>query len=139
VGIGTSIPNTKLHINGVGIENNGSTAVVRIVSGNGVQNLLLDGNEIDATADGLHLNNNSSENLLLVNGGGNVGVGITTPSRKLHIRDAMRLEPRTTLPINESAGDLFTLGNSASSVLCFYTGKLWVAVAPSSATATIVN
>jgi hypothetical protein len=72
VGIGTSNPNTMLHINGKGLDNTGSTAVVRIVSGNGAQNLLLDGNEIDATADNLNLNYNSSEDVVLAHGGGNV-------------------------------------------------------------------
>jgi hypothetical protein len=85
VGIGTTNPNTKLHINGTGIDNNGSTAVVRIVSGNGAQNLLLDGNEIDAIADELFLNNNTNQNVILANGGGNVGVGTATPAFKFDV------------------------------------------------------
>jgi Chaperone of endosialidase len=85
VGIGTMNPNTKLHINGTGIDSNGSTAVVRIVSGNGAQNLLLDGNEIDAIADGLFLNNNTHQNVILANGGGNVGIGTATPAYKFDV------------------------------------------------------
>ncbi len=85
IGIGTTIPNAKLHINGTGIDNNGSTAVVRIVSGNGAQHLLLDGNEIDALADGLFLNNNTNQNVILARGGGNVGISTTTPNSKLHV------------------------------------------------------
>jgi Collagen triple helix repeat (20 copies) len=72
VGIMTSRPSALLHINGTGIDNNGSTAVVRIVSGNGAQNLLMDGNEIDATADNLNLNYNTSQSVVLAHGGGNV-------------------------------------------------------------------
>lgn len=85
IGINTSTPNTKLHINGTGIENNGTTAVMRIVSGNGSQNLLLDGNEIDAMADGLFLNNNTSQNVSIVTGGGNVGINTSAPNTKLHV------------------------------------------------------
>ncbi|MCB0519268.1 MAG: tail fiber domain-containing protein [Saprospiraceae bacterium] len=79
IGIKTSSPNTILHVNGTGVDNNGVTAVVRIVSGNGAQNLLMDGNEIDATADDLYLNNNTAENVILANGGGKVGIGTSNP------------------------------------------------------------
>jgi hypothetical protein len=85
VGIGTTSPNTLLHINGTGVDNDGSTAVIRIVSGNGAQNLLLDGNEIDAIADGLFLNNNTDENVVLANGGGNVGIGTAAPNHPLEM------------------------------------------------------
>jgi hypothetical protein len=85
VGIGTSSPNTMLHINGTGIDNDGSTAVVRIISGNGAQNLLIDGNEIDAVADGLFLNHNVADNVILVDRGGNVGIGTASPTARLHV------------------------------------------------------
>jgi hypothetical protein len=91
VGIRTSSPNALLHIDGTGIENNGSTAVVRIVSGNGAQNLLLDGNEIDAIADGLFLNGNVSGNVILASGGGNVGIGTTNPASKLTVNGKARI------------------------------------------------
>ena len=51
VGIGTTEPNATLQINGV--DNDGTTAALRIVTRDGTQNLLLDGNEIDALADDL--------------------------------------------------------------------------------------
>ena len=86
VGVGTETPTAKLHIIGTGIDNDGITAVVRIVSGNGAQNLLLDGNEIDALADGLYLNNNTNQNIVLVNGGGKVGIGTTDLSSSYKLR-----------------------------------------------------
>jgi hypothetical protein len=85
VGIGTLHPTAMLHIDGGGIDNTGSTAVVRIVSQNGNQTLLLDGNEIDATNDGLFLNNNTNQNVILANGGGNVGIGTKSPADRLHV------------------------------------------------------
>ncbi|MFZ4660548.1 MAG: tail fiber domain-containing protein [Caldilineaceae bacterium] len=87
VGIGTNSPNTMLHINGTGVDNTGATAVVRIISGNGAQTLLMDGNEIDALADGLFLNNNATQPIVLANGGGNVGIGVTNPTYRLELPD----------------------------------------------------
>lgn len=92
VGIGTSNPNTMLHINGQGIDNNGSTAVLRIISGNGAQNLLMDGNEIDATADGLYLNHNTNQNVVLADGGGRVGIGTNNPAALLHVAGKGRFD-----------------------------------------------
>jgi hypothetical protein len=85
LGVSTTNPAAKLHINGTGIDNNGSTAVVRITSGSGGQHLLLDGNEIDAVADGLFLNNNTNQNIVLANGGGRVGIGTLAPESPLHV------------------------------------------------------
>jgi hypothetical protein len=47
--------------------------------------MLLDGNEIDALADGLFLNNNTNQNVVIANGGGNVGIGTSNPLTKLHV------------------------------------------------------
>lgn len=38
---------------------------------------------------------------------GNVGVGIALPQQKLHVKDVMRLEPRTTAPSGAMPGDLY--------------------------------
>lgn len=81
VGIGTTSPQSALHV--VGAENSGTNAALRIVSGS--QQLLLDGNEVDTnTAVGLYLNNNVPYNVILCNGGGDVGIGTTNPSARLH-------------------------------------------------------
>jgi hypothetical protein len=87
VGIGTTSPNTKLHI--VGAENDGTTAALKITSGS--QNMLLDGNEIDGLANGLFLNNNTNQNVVLANGGGNVGIGTTNLTAKLTVAGEIRL------------------------------------------------
>lgn len=54
---------------------------------------------------------------------GNIGIGTTTPQRKLHINDVMRLEPRYTSPENPSEGDMYMDGNNH--VLKVYNGTEW--------------
>lgn len=88
VGIGTPSPATKLHV--VGSDNDGTTATLKITSGS--QTMLLDGNEIDALVDALNLNHNSNLNVLLANGGGNVGIGTTNPVAKLDVNGTTRTE-----------------------------------------------
>jgi len=66
-----------------GLENNGRNAAVKIRSGN--QTMLLDGNEIDVSANGLYLNHNTNLNVMLATGGGRVGIGTANPGYKLHV------------------------------------------------------
>ena len=51
---------------------------------------MLDGNEIDAIADGLFLNNNTSQKVILAMGGGNVGIGTSNPTQKLSVNGTIR-------------------------------------------------
>ena len=37
----------------------------------------------------------------------NVGIGTTSPQRTLHVKDLLRLEPRTSLPASPSQGDIY--------------------------------
>ncbi len=71
MGIGTTNPSSRLHI--VGPDNNGVTGPLRITSGS--QNIIIDGNEIDAVDTGLFLNNNSNQDIILAQFGGSVGIG----------------------------------------------------------------
>lgn len=70
VGIGETNPTTKLHLNGV--DNDGTTAVLKITSSG--QNMLLDGNEIDSDSD-IHLNHNSNRHVYAARGGGDMVIG----------------------------------------------------------------
>jgi len=54
--------------------------------------------------------------------GGNVGIGVASPFRSLHISTAMRLEPSTT-PSNPSAGDIY-FDSSTNKLRCF-DGTTW--------------
>ncbi|MBA4852267.1 hypothetical protein [Emticicia sp. BO119] len=86
VGVGTFSPSARLHV--LGDENTGTTSALRITSG--TQNMLIDGNEIDALETGLYLNNNTNLNVILAQGGGRVGIGTTTPDNKLDVLGVIR-------------------------------------------------
>ncbi|RMG27683.1 MAG: hypothetical protein D6730_06840 [Bacteroidetes bacterium] len=81
VGLGTNVPGAKLHI--IGPDNNGTTAGLKLQAG--TQVMLLDGNEIDGLS-GLYLNYNTNKNVLMTQGGGNVGIGTVAPQYKLDVR-----------------------------------------------------
>ena len=87
VGIGTASPDSKLEINGP--ESDGTTGSVHIVTG--THDMVLDGNEIDTDAD-MYLNANTSQDIILVDGGGSVGIGDNNPAAKLEI-DASGMDP----------------------------------------------
>lgn len=121
VGIGINGPTTKLHV--VGAENNGSGASVTISSG--IQNMTIDGNEIDSDeVIGLYLNNNTSNNVILSNGGGNVGVGVLLPEVRLHVAGNAKLNGGTLQfggdnSLRASGNALFFTSNAGASQLLF--------------------
>ena len=57
--------------------------------------------------------------------GGNVGINMTSPARRLHINDVMRLEPRATAPSSPSEGDIYM--DSTDHKLKVYDGTTWQA------------
>ncbi len=69
------------------MDNNGTSGAFKISSksGTNTQSMIFDGNEIDVSRDGLYLNNNINEDILMVNGGGRVGIGVVSPSYKIQI------------------------------------------------------
>ena len=87
----------------------GSTFSLRVRDADGTFNIR------DVTAGGLHR--------LTITPNGNVGIGIETPQRKLHINDLMRLKPRAAAPGSPSKGDIYV--DSTTNELCFYDGTAW--------------
>lgn len=56
-------------------------------------------------------------------GYGKLGVNVCNPQRNLHVKDVMRLEPRTTAPDNASEGDLYY--DATLHKLRVYDGTTW--------------
>lgn len=54
-----------------------------------------------------------------------VGIGIMGAQRNLHVKDVMRLEPRSTAPANPSKGDIYM--DDLSNKLMVYDGSVWQA------------
>ena len=58
-----------------------------------------------------------------VQSNGNVGIGVNTPQRSLHVSDVMRLEPRATAPTSPAKGDMYF--DSTLNKLRVYDGTVW--------------
>ena len=85
VGIGTSLPNSKLTVSGpsTAASNTASQAIVDIV-GSSTAHLLM--GTASASPYGAWINTDATGQPLVLQGpGGNVGIGTTTPDAKLHI------------------------------------------------------
>jgi hypothetical protein len=55
---------------------------------------------------------------------GDVGIGTTSPVRKLHVNDVMRLEPRGDFPADPADGDLCVKGNpNDRHIYCYLNGN----------------
>jgi hypothetical protein len=53
----------------------------------------------------------------------NIGVGVSSPQRALHVNDVIRLEPRATEPTNPSKGDIYMDNNTNK--LRVFDGTQW--------------
>ncbi len=57
---------------------------------------------------------------------GNVGIGTTSPNRKLEVAGALRVQP-STLPASPTAGDIF-VDSAGSNSLKYHNGTSWITV-----------
>ena len=87
VGINTASPSTKLHISGGQDASYSNNGFLQLGSTSG-NNVIFDNNEILARSDGAASSlalQHSGGNLHLVNGGGNVGIGMNSPTVGIHV------------------------------------------------------
>ena len=99
VGIGTTSPSGALTVKrdiNINADSNLGDRIAPLVVGSDPSNsavaaILIDGNQIEQAleTDRLYLNYNSTSDLSLNNGGGNVGIGTATPQSTLHINGSI--------------------------------------------------
>jgi hypothetical protein len=109
IGIGVNDPQAQLHIQGgedASYTGNGYMVMGDVTS----ENLVLDNNEILARNNGnasvLNLQRDGGNVLMCENGGGKVGIGLASPSAKLHVRggEAAGLETNGYLMLGAKNG-----------------------------------
>jgi len=70
----------------------------------------------------------NSSPVINITASANVGIGTSNPARKLHITDAMRLEPQASPPGTPSLGDIYV---DSSEAVCVYVDGAWSKIAGS--------
>tara|TARA_R110002073_G_scaffold57778_4_gene146664 strand:+ start:71432 stop:72526 length:1095 start_codon:yes stop_codon:yes gene_type:complete len=111
-----------ININNAGTIDNAYGAYIDFQGAGTVTNaygLYITSNFDVGTTDNFAIYSNSDADSFIT---GNVGIGITAPLRKLHISEAMRLEPQATAPTGGSLGDLYT---NTDGNLYFHDGTGW--------------
>lgn len=116
-GIGTSTPNGPLHVesslnisSGANLDNR--VAPVVVGDGDGTAScILIDGNQIEQsdTTNVLYLNLSSPARIAMAQGGGNVGIGTSTPDAKLEVAGQVKItggSPGTGKVLASDAGGL---------------------------------
>jgi hypothetical protein len=104
VGIGTTSPAQKLDVNGtahIGNIDIGAGQYQNRINASGDASMVINSN-----GGVLSLNEDNNNNVLLGAGGGNVGIGTTSPSTKLHVTGDMTLNRNAT-----GSGATLTLSN----------------------------
>lgn len=115
LGLGTVSPNARLHVKGsnavIMSENTDNGRVITINSGSSM---------IESTSN-LNLNRYSTHHVTLVQGGGNVGIGVADPQADLDIKDDGRIRLEQTAgtsgfqwDINQAGADGLVLGKVGS-------------------------
>jgi hypothetical protein len=126
VGIGTYNPSEKLQIignillNGPNYNTDTCSLMLFEDAASGISlDYLGPQNRLDFTGSVL----GTKTSLLTLQRTGNFGIGTTAPARVLHVKDVMRLEPRTSSPSTPSKGDIYF--DSTLNKLRVWDGAVW--------------
>jgi hypothetical protein len=126
VGIGTTIPGSKLDVAGELYVTSAGESIFRYNTAGDIY-LFIEPKYISDTDSyvriGAYDNNGDMGYRNIVIPSGNVGIGITKPARKLHVNDVMRLQPRSSAPSSPSMGDMYMDSNDGK--LKVYDGSTW--------------
>lgn len=146
IGIGTANPANKLHIVGsesaplVSIDQMGTHRGLRVYTQNAcalwVENAGNHGLRIThANGDGIRITNANGNGVYVEQAGGwagyfngdgyfdgNLGIQMASPQRALHVKDVLRLEPRSSAPDSPSEGDLY-VNSTDHHIYCYLDGS----------------
>ena len=126
VGIGTATPNFKFHIQDVsgGLFLDNQNALFNRLKSTGSaagigKDILINTGGNGGLSPDIYIktNGDGASNV------GYVGIGIATPARPLHIKDVMRLEPRSTAPTSPVEGDIYF--DTTIKKLRVFDGTIW--------------
>ena len=127
VGIGTTSPGATLEVNGSILTDN-VTGEVSVgynggLTSNGYMRFYAD---TDHTGDDYFVwHDGTGAEVMRIHNDGNVGIGTNQPTRKLHINDVMRLQPRSDYPSNPSVGDICVVGSYGNYHMYCYLNDSW--------------
>lgn len=138
LGIGTTSPSKKLHVSGdsqFDAGGSGQTILVGRASGQPSIKAQTDNGGhliLDSTSNFMSLNHYVGQNIVLANGGGNVGIGTTSPAKQLQVRGSapwIRIEEssasnkRLDLWVDPSSAIAYIAANQSAQQLSFQTAS----------------